>query len=577
MSYVLLDALLHEKHSSAMIELAALRPDARPYPLLVGQPTGTIEANCNSIGNQDRSAAFAKHRAFLDLACSTAVELAVTPEYSCPWEVIESALSDGCLPRPGNIWVLGCESITPESLEQFTLNHPDILWMHEDVHASVTRTFLDPICYILNATNANGRVVPLIVVQFKTQHMAEHYGNLERDHLIEGATRFVLRNTPDSIHLTTLICSDTLAFDHGHLIDYQRAPYLILHPQLTVKPYHPSLTQYRYDAFLRGGDHYEVLCVNWARDFHIPGVGSRSHFGASGLYTKSRQLDLRDTTISLNHSKGLYYTRWQTHGAHIYLFNYSEAVFCLQNTKPSQQGVEPVLRKRTGPRMLSIYGWDAERKDWQEMSDVCDGFQRICNCVDQKISPLDSSAMSPVDKERLLCLCSAAVPVLHNKEWYKIDHLSCFAAREDQKIRRMTVIQDPESDEFDDHFAERYRRLNNFAWLRNQILTQPEMFPPCIGDLAANWTIEYPVVPNQYNMNLCSPSRESVATVAFLGDETAERAQSAFDTMAEILHDAQRRLVVWYRKHGKIESICVQAPRLDDDFAESRRSIAREE
>jgi hypothetical protein len=577
MPYILLDDVLQQEHSVEMVDLALLRSDARPYSLLIAQPTGTIEANDQFIRNQDRATAFAKHREFLNLAQRNAVELAVTPEYSCPWEVVRAILAERCLPHPGNIWVLGCESISPESLCALKSAYPEILWVHEPVHSSVTHTFLDPVCYILNALDRNAQIVPLVVIQFKTQHMAEHEDNIERDHLIEGTTRYILRNTRASVHLATLICSDTLNFNRHDLIDHDTAPYLIIHPQLVSKPYHTSFTQYRYDAFLAGGDNYEVLCVNWAKGFRIFGSNAQSPFGASGLYTKSSQLDLQDTTIASNHRKGLYYSRWQSHVSHIYLFNYAETVFCLQNTKPSQLGVEPVLRRRTGPSMLHIFTWDNEIHRWHEIEQICDGFPGFCRQLGQSISPLDSDIMNPVDKERLLCLSSGAIRKPHGNDWYAITRLTCFAAREDQKIRRMTVVQDPDIAEFDDHFAERYRRLRGFAQLRNHILTQPAMFPPCIEDLATDWRIAYPLTPNQYNTNLCSRDGNSVATVAFLGDETPAKAQSCFDTMADFLGDAKQRLVVWYRRNDAIAAIHLQAPRFDADSTESRRSILREE
>lgn len=575
MTYDLLDELLATNFSSRIVELEALRPDSLPYTVLLQQPCGVVEATAGFIGNNDHSAACAKHQKFLNLAHDISVDLAVTPEYSCPWDVVEEALQRRCLPERGKLWVLGCESITPDALNAMIAKYPEVVWVCEDVHPQPARTFLDPVCYILNALDGHGHIVPVIAVQFKTQHMVDHCGYLERDHLIMGSRRYILRNSADSVHLTALVCSEALTFTLAELETRARASYILLHPQLNAKPYHPTFAKYRDDAFQWGAEDHEVLCANWARTFRITVGGEPSAFGASALFTKSTQLNLQDDSVNANHHLGLYYSRWDTHRSHIFLFNYSESVFHFQVTKPSQIAHPAALRKRTGPAMLGAYAWDERNANWVATESLPDGFSSLCDDIKADLSPLRDATMPPVDKERLLALTNGAISA--STDWHSVLQLPCFSARQDQRLRRMTVVQDPADEEFGELHDERYRRVHNYSYLRNSILTQPDLIPACINDLIGDWSISYPLRPRQYNTNVSASDGRNPATVIFLGVASAKKAKTVFDTMADILGDAQRRLVIWYQQGETIEVFDPPRPRFDDNLTESHRSIAREE
>src|ERR1035441_10159357 len=106
-------------------------PNAQPYSALAFQPSGPFACSPALVGNANRDLALRKFTAFLADAAALNVELALTPEYSCPWQAIENALAAGQFPNAGKLWALGCESITPDELAALRERLPDIAWIWE--------------------------------------------------------------------------------------------------------------------------------------------------------------------------------------------------------------------------------------------------------------------------------------------------------------------------------------------------------------------------------------------------------------------------------------------------------------
>ena len=89
----------------------ALIPNDQNYTAMLFQPQGDIEGDPSGVRNHNRDRAVAQFSRFLQEAVQRQAELAVTPEYSLPWDVLIGAIKSGATPGPGKLWVLGCESI----------------------------------------------------------------------------------------------------------------------------------------------------------------------------------------------------------------------------------------------------------------------------------------------------------------------------------------------------------------------------------------------------------------------------------------------------------------------------------
>ncbi len=197
--------------------LEVLNPDSGFYEVLLLQVQGDIEANERFIGNKDVPLCFKKFKNFFELSLEKNVDLAVTPEYSCPWSVIDYVITEGVFPNEEKLWVLGCESITRNELKDFIKSHNQVVWIYEEelVNEDTTRNFFDPLLYIFKTGDGNGHQKMIFTLQFKTTHMSVQSSPLERDNLIPGKKVYVLKNDESSIFLLTLICSDSLKFDRN--------------------------------------------------------------------------------------------------------------------------------------------------------------------------------------------------------------------------------------------------------------------------------------------------------------------------------------------------------------------------
>ena len=69
--------------------LKVLIPDMNQYKTLAYQHKGEVEASRSDdlfIRNQNRTLIVSQFDAFFEKALAEEVDLAITPEYSCPWE-----------------------------------------------------------------------------------------------------------------------------------------------------------------------------------------------------------------------------------------------------------------------------------------------------------------------------------------------------------------------------------------------------------------------------------------------------------------------------------------------------------
>lgn len=356
--------------------LNVLVPDSHFYEVLAIQPEGKIEANEDFIGHADHAAAASKFSAFLCLAIEKNCDLVLSPEYSCPWDVLGNAIAKNSLPKMGKIWALGCESITLAQLDKFISAHPNVVWIKESI-PTVTGQFFDVLAYITKTKKITGEETDIIVLQFKTQPMGGD--TFERDHLICGRTIYIWHNPEEIIRLISLICSDALLFDDADMkkCGFSLHPYMIFHPQLTQDPHHVDYRTYRSRLFSRSlSDRYETMTLNWARGFTLPD-SPPNPYGGSAIYTKSSQFMTCDSRLDSNHQKGMFYTFWHAHRTELCFLSFDQHVFYYRAPK-TMQDVVAVLAKRTGPEMRSLFSWDTPTGTWKDSAKADDGFDKLC-------------------------------------------------------------------------------------------------------------------------------------------------------------------------------------------------------
>ena len=560
-----------------MPEFAILRPDTAPYTTLMLQPSGVVVAN-GTVHTVDRQLMRAKVLAFLELAQQTDSDLAICPEYSCPWDALEMALANRVIPKPGRLWVLGCEGIFPRDFLSKTTACGEATWIHEEevLNPDAARGyFLDPLCYVFTLDRGGCRGDVMIIVQFKGQDMSDPTGRYEPDGLIRGQIRPVLKNEdPNSIQLVSVICSDVLA-DLGQedwFKDYTQS-WLVLHPQLCLHPRDDSYMAYRLGHFRRDAENTEFLCANWARGLRIPSRDETSLYGASALYTKAPRHRVPDAMIDHNHLRGMYYGWCWDHRTNVFPLNYDEHVFFFRNSKASLKGVEAAAQAngRTGPEMINCYSWGSETESWVVDDPVDDGFWSMSEELGCTFDRNLLEGLTALDKERFILLTAGEAEKPEHGVWHDVKALKSTVMDQRESLQTITFAHDPTPD------ADRIRSevVERFDALVGMMKENSLVFPDCIDDLAGTSDLCYRREQDNYDFNLYSRTSTAGATVAYVGAVGRSRAEAAFDRIQEAVADGQR-LVVWHTMGLAVCAITDHKQPFISAGAERRASIARE-
>lgn len=332
----------------------------------------------------------------------------------------------------GEIWALGCESITPDQLDEFISAHSNVVWIKESIPTEKDQ-FFDVLAYITKTKKITGEETNVIVLQFKTQPMGGD--THERDHLIRGQSIYIWHNTEDNIRLISLICSDALMFDGAAMTKcrFDLHPYMVFHPQLVENPRHAAQRDYRKTLFTHNlSERFEVLTLNWARGFAFPN-SPPNPYGGSAIYLKSDKFNTSDARLESNHQKGLFYTYWDEHRTNLCIFSFDQHVFRYRTPK-TLQNVKAVLGQRTGPEMLALFGWDQSTGTWKDSAKADDGFGKLCETFPGSCDFCQNTPHTSVDRERLFTLSAGKLRPLPN--WHAVREVDSFLAESDERSKR---------------------------------------------------------------------------------------------------------------------------------------------
>ena len=533
-------------------DLLVLAPTVENYSAMLFQPYGDIEISSNGVRHADRDFANQQFGAFLEDALSRNANLAVTPEYSMPWDTLENKISEGVTPDFGNIWVIGCESITVAELQAFrdrVSPYAELLCEDMEDHPA---TFLNPVAYIFRTgrTGEENKKHPhsqlVILLQFKTCPMGDS-DHFEINGLQTGSYVYCFGNGTTTLRMATLICSDAFEFLDAHAREiYDRT--LLLHIQLNPKPRQGQFRQYRDRLMRFGGGQTELICLNWARDVQQRRGDSRTcwrNIAGSGWYLNPDNFDDRDETLTESHKRGLYYTWLESLRCHALFLNYAPAVYRFTATKVAHIGVTASLSRRRGPQLSETRIWNSAKSAWIACSSLDDGFTaavRHCGGASSDVASMATS--NPFSVERVLALTAGSIEA--GIDWHLLQRLDSCSIDATEVVRRMTVCQDPDAVRF------RRERFHRCGRLHSLLLSA---LPPAISDLKdgfrLDWSSESP------HQNVISKDGRR-ATVIYLSDtcdaiqanaisKTVEDYLGRFFSEPDQIVEARQRLHVWYR------------------------------
>jgi hypothetical protein len=535
--------------------LNVLIPNEDNYTALLMQPAAQIDVSNAGVRHHDPNLARQQFGRFLEDARATQADLAITPEYSMPWESLVEALRKGAAPEPGKLWVLGCESIQYNELETLRQDLvPFAKVLYEGLQPDPDR-FIDPLAYVFlapsNEPNDNENLV--VLVQFKTYPMGddEHF---ETNHMQRGTRIYQFGGRDQRLKLVSLICSDAFALqDTDAEAIYDRA--LLIHIQLNPNPRETRFRRYREYLFGFQGDQTEVICLNWAKDVRYWYDGqeaSLNNNSASAWYLRPDKFDDRDEALCRNHQRGLYYTWLKPLHVHALFFNFEPATYLLEATKVAHIGVPAVISRRRGPQLTRACVWGTS--DWVEQETAECGFSALADESGPAKDEIKQIAdNNPIEAERILALCAGMID--SDQEWYHVRRLDSCVMNESETIYRLTFCQDNDT-EASLFRISRMKRYGNL-W---DILKQYSTLPPALEDFKDGFRFEWsPDFPHQ---NAISNNKKR-ATVIYMGEEASKKQiEATVMNIAEKLHrasqnvdeslTAKQHLAVWFRERGKI-------------------------
>ena len=497
--------------------LGALDPRPDPYLALLCQPHGTIHASPNRIGNANSLATLPMYRAFLNDAVESQAQLAITPEYSVPWELIQQIAADTSAPRPpaGSLWVIGCESVTPDEIDAFeaTLTgNAAVRLIHEDFDTQkrAQAVFVDPLIFVFWAVNSAGADVLCLLMQFKTaaSRDAEH---VELNSLYRGTRVYKFTPHAGDISLLALICSDAFEFTNA-LVDEHGTDLLLVHIQLNQRPGYGDYAAYRSRLFSVASDNnVEVICLNWAA--HLLPEGSTEPWNSiagSAWYIAPHGVTLTDTDVNQLHHSGMYYSlvagRW-----HALYLNYSPHSLLVRKQHLFATGPQ-VLFQRIPPEIIARRNWDSTQGAWTATT-ADDGF----NTFIQQYVPLPTTlpnlcGQDPLAVERALELLEG--PQGRVSEWYTLKELFALRVADEESIRCVTVSQENDVARQGVEFRRRrVRRAQTAATVPGQTVT----WPTPVGDLAAGFRYRWTQAEPHSNVEPLAGGRS--AALVYLGED----------------------------------------------------------
>lgn len=464
-----------------MVRLSALEPRREPFAAVLCQPVGTIASTPGRIGNADSHTVLPMYRALLADALQSQAQILITPEYSVPWDLIREISAGPQRPPRGALWILGCESVTPEELEllQGALHlNPGVRLIHEpfDAQQRAQKTFVDPVVFVFWVVNEEGVDTLCLLVQFKTV-VSRDPDHVELQSLYLGENVYKFTPQPGDVSLLTLICSDAFEFTNA-LVDAHCTNLLIVHIQLNQKPGNTDFAAYRARMFsVASNNNVEIVCLNWAAGVQINGDANPwIAVAGSAWYISPRGLTPTDADVNKAHHEGLYYSivgqRW-----HAFYLAFAPHTLTVRKQPVFATGPQ-VLAPRIAPHVSSRRAWDARGGVWAD-SVADDGFVTFLQpyaSLNGMLPPMCTQDPLAVERARELL----EGPPGPSTDWFTLKELIAFHVAEEESLRRITVGQETDVSRSGVAFRrQRARRAQTAATMHQAVA-----WPPAISDLS---------------------------------------------------------------------------------------------
>ncbi len=258
-------------------DLEVCSNNGSPLSVLQWQPSGEISIDSSFGVKLDNSLFIDKARGFINLAKSQNCSLALTPEYSFPYQVLdEIVMNNGMWPPEGKLWCLGTQG---ESRAHFIqkMQHwatkSEVITIQTALSRLENRSFVSPLIFLFR--DIDGRLV--IIPQFKTGPMADPRNAFEGPGLCCGSDIFIFEsvNTESWNVFLSIICADASHINQDNLIaQVSRKKVILFHPQLNPEPRHDDFVGLRQKLLGLSNEEFRIITLNWAEGTLVRGDGN---------------------------------------------------------------------------------------------------------------------------------------------------------------------------------------------------------------------------------------------------------------------------------------------------------------
>lgn len=313
---------------------------------------------------------YSKAESFIKRSQEENADIIVTPEYSCPWELLNQILFSGeMVVDYGKLFCLGMEGITFTDFNTF-LNkcneEQNVEIIVEDFCRISKRNFLSCLVYIFSTEE---KVICL--VQLKTTAASDKWVQLEANGLMTGNTIYYFDDKDRRNCLIAIICADALRQVNNQLnekLNYNK--YLVLHPQLNPKPLHESFMQMRSNLMNFAYGNMRILTQNWSKDSRLKleensEIKIKNSYSAC-YYFENIKTEALDELYIKNKGKGIDLCK----NEHILIWHMPENEHCMIFFIDSfdSNGINPVSGNHKEPLGDMYMEYNRESGTWEPVS-----------------------------------------------------------------------------------------------------------------------------------------------------------------------------------------------------------------
>lgn len=567
--------------------LEVLKPTEESYRALLLQPSGPFLGDETRIGPADLDFADQQAMRLLEMAVKGGHHLVVTPEYYLPIKTLLKCVEGDIFPASDALWVLGCESMTPNQLSEFKATALQTgkcdVFFEEDDAAQKQGTYFDPVAYCFVAKEQeSGNERRVVLFQFKTiSSKDDHY--FENKVLRKGKFIYQFHGPKDRLSLSTIICSDAFAIaEDMDLLLQLTEKATLLHIQLNPKPRHPNYLKYHVETFSRHirSSNCDIVCLNWAENmvFMEHPEGKKHEWNnetGSAWYLPHDRCSSDDAEVESNERKGLYYSKHRR-DRHVLQFHYAPAVFELTVPKVEHTGLQ-LHANSTGPTLDARYTWDAKVMAWVEQTDCADTGLAQLFSSNEDVKVAFAVLETEVNYLRVERAVALSCGLTNGKEnWYDAAELPSLRIGDDELPQRVTVRLERDRQTQ----VARHNRVQAVAALHHLLANAAsENLPLTIRDLVGggahiHWSRKSP------HTNIVKDGHQP-ALVSFLGfnpqpNEITDTCDAAYEILRKenVLERSHRVAVCYMTINGPKFVTSKQLIRFSDD-GRSPTSIAK--